>query len=228
MSKTIAIGSPPIHVHLRHSARARRYSLKVSNSDGLVHLILPNHGSERQALQFAQTQEVWLRAALDRLPDLSRPEFGGYISFEGRDVLLQAGQSRHITLQDGVLHVPGSSEQLASKLRGFLKVAARERLSVASHFYADQLGRKVARITLRDTSTRWGSCTESGNLMYSWRLIMAPVAVLNYVAAHEVAHLVEMNHSPAFWRVVAGLMPDFEIHRRWLKQNGAELHRVRF
>ena len=90
------------------------------------------------------------------------------------------------------------------------------------------LGRKVARLTLRDTRSRWGSCSHEGALMYSWRLIMAPPSVLRYVAAHECAHLVEMNHSPAFWAVVSRLYPGWQRERAWLHAEGAQLHGYRF
>ena len=98
---------------------------------------------------------------------------------------------------------------------------ARERLQAASERFATQVDRKINRVTLRDTRSRWGSCSEAGNLMYSWRLILAPSDVLTYVAAHEVAHLVEMNHSQAFWDVVADLCPNYAEPRKWLRQEGA-------
>ena len=110
----------------------------------------------------------------------------------------------------------------------FLKFAARDRLAGMSDHYAGLLGRSFAGITLRDPRSRWGSCSARGRLMYSWRLIMAPDAVLAYVAAHEVAHLSEMNHSPRFWAVVDGLYGDTRMPRDWLRREGATLHRYRF
>ncbi|MGB5557542.1 MAG: M48 family metallopeptidase, partial [Paracoccaceae bacterium] len=126
------------------------------------------------------------------------------------------------------LLVPGAPEQAAARIRAFLKLAARDRLNVAVDRYADLAGRRVSNITLRDTRSRWGSCTSDGRLMFSWRLIMAPPRVLDYVAAHEVAHLVEMNHSPAYWAVVRRIYPDYEVQRRWLRAHGQKLHAVRF
>ena len=110
----------------------------------------------------------------------------------------------------------------------FLKHEARTALAPAVDHHAASLGVTPARLTLRDTRSRWGSCTARGDLMFSWRLIMAPPEVLDYVAAHEVAHLVEMNHSRAFWDTVARTCPGFEEPRRWLKQNAEALHRFRF
>ena len=101
-------------------------------------------------------------------------------------------------------------------------------LAEAADRHSAALGRPHAGIVLRDTRSRWGSCTSEGNLMFSWRLIMAPPRILQYVAAHEVAHLAEMNHSPDFWAVVERLFPDYGVCRRWLRENGDHLHRVRF
>ncbi len=105
---------------------------------------------------------------------------------------------------------------------------ARDRLVAACDGHAARLGRGYRSLTLRDTRSRWGSCSAAGGLMFSWRLILAPPEILDYVAAHEVAHLAEMNHSPAFWRVVAGLCPDYARHRAWLRKHGQTLHAYDF
>jgi len=109
-----------------------------------------------------------------------------------------------------------------------LTALARERLLGAVARHAEALGRPAGKITLRDTRSRWGSCSSKGDLMFSWRLIMAPPAVLDYVAAHEVAHLAEMNHSARYWAVCEQLCPEYRVHRRWLKQSGAALLAWRF
>ncbi|HBN32332.1 MAG: SprT family zinc-dependent metalloprotease [Rhodobacterales bacterium] len=228
MNRTVKIGSPPIEVHLRRSARARRYSLRISNADGKVSLTLPNRASERAALDFAYRQEDWLRAALGKRPAAVVPEIGGKVLYLGQEVSLLQGTARSVKAGPEGLFLPGSVETLGARLKGFFKVQARERLAAASHYYASQLGRDICALSLRDTRSRWGSCTADGRLMYSWRLIMAPPEVLEYVAAHEVSHLVQMNHSAEFWAVVEGLMPDYQRHRKWLKANGARLHHFQF
>ena len=116
----------------------------------------------------------------------------------------------------------------ATRTAAYLKTLARDRLAAASDDYAAQIGRKVTRLTLRDTRSRWGSCAHDGALMYSWRLIMAPPPVLTYVAAHEVAHMVEMNHSDAFWDVVNQLYPGWQAQRKWLHAHGRDLHAYQF
>ena len=139
-----------------------------------------------------------------------------------------AAPVRAARIEGAQLLVPADPARLRPGLTAFLRLLARQRLQAASDRHAAALGRSFTRLTLRDTRSRWGSCTADGGLMYSWRLILAPAEVLDYVAAHEVAHLAEMNHSPAFWATVARLMPGYAPHRAWLKRHGADLHRYDF
>jgi hypothetical protein len=128
----------------------------------------------------------------------------------------------------GVGEIAVPDGQIGPRLQSWLRTLARDRLVEASDHYAEQLGKEYMRITLRDTRSRWGSCSSAKALMFSWRLILAPPEVLRYVAAHEVAHLAEMNHSPAFWTNVERIYGAYAAPRRWLRQNGSELHRYRF
>jgi predicted metal-dependent hydrolase len=121
--------------------------------------------------------------------------------------------------------VSGKSEHLPRRITDWLKKTAREEMMIRSKGYANLLDRRVARVSVRDTRTRWGSCSSKGNLSFSWRLILAPEHVLNYVCAHEVAHLVEMNHSPEFWAIVDRLIVDWRQSKNWLKHRGNMLHR---
>ena len=228
MSRPVQIGDPPIEVVLRRSRRAKRYSLRVSGADRRVSLTMPARASERAALKFAEERESWLRAALARLPEPRAMGFGTRLPFRGFEVTLSPGSGRRVRLEEGRILVPGPEEKLAARLRGFLQATARDVFAAETAAFAGALGRQVAGITLRDTRSRWGSCSETGRLMFSWRLILAPPPVLSYVAAHEVAHLAEMNHSPAFWALVERLMPGHAPHRRWLRDNGALLHSYRF
>ena len=123
------------------------------------------------------------------------------------------------------IRVSGGAAHVSRRVTDWLKRQARAEIGNRARAYASRLDRRVARISIRDTSSRWGSCSSRASLSFSWRLILAPEAVLDYVCAHEAAHLVEMNHSPAFWRHVAALVGDWEPPRRWLKHNGGLLHR---
>jgi predicted metal-dependent hydrolase len=222
-------GNPPVEVILRKSARARRISLRVSRLDGRVTLTLPAHASEREALAFAQEKADWLRRQLAARPAETRVRVGYALPVEGQSLLLQSAETgRAPRIEGELLLVPGPESRAAARAMAFLKLRARDRLAAASDRYAARLGLSYASLTLRDTRSRWGSCTADGALMYSWRLIMAPPAVLEYVAAHEVAHLAEMNHAPAFWQTVARIHGPYAEPRGWLKRQGHRLHQYRF
>jgi hypothetical protein len=203
-------------------------SLRVSRLDGRVTLSLPPRAREDEAMAFLRAQEDWIRKALVNVVPSDAVGIGAEIPVEGQLLRLVPGKGRSLMIAEGALHVPGDAARAGVRVAAYLKHRARDRLAQASDRYAQQLGRSYRTLTLRDTRSRWGSCTADAGLMYSWRLIMAPPLVLDYVAAHEVAHLAEMNHSSRFWAVVAGLMPDYERHRHWLKTQGHALHSYRF
>lgn len=220
-------GNPPIDVIVKRSRRARRVSLRVSGLDGRVTLSIPSAMPEREALEFAAEKADWIRGHLAKRPEPADPGQAGQIMFRGLEMPLQPHKGRGVRLADDALLVPAETDRVAPALRAFLKEQARKDLTTSSDRYAQRIGRRYGRITLRDTRSRWGSCSSEGNLMYSWRLSMAPPQVLDYVAAHEVAHLKHMDHSSRFWSVVKDICPDFEEHRRWLRDNGNLLHRYR-
>ena len=221
-------GHAPIEITLRRSARARRFSLRVSRLDGRVTLSLPTRARESDALAFAHAQEGWIRRALEAVPGQAALRWGAAFPLEGRLLRLAPGEGRLIRAEGDSLLIPGAEDLLPRRLSAYLKLRARDRLAAASDRYAAALGLPYRSLTLRDTRSRWGSCTHDGRLMYSWRLIMAPPAVLDYVAAHEVAHLAQMNHSAAFWAEVTRLCPGYAAPRGWLKAQGQGLHAWRF
>lgn len=227
-TSTILPGQPDLDVALRYNAKARRFSLRMSRLDGKITLTIPARAPLQEGLAFLHSKEDWLRDQLQSCPAPVCIGFGSVIPVEGRETCIQQASLRSPRLTDDHLLIGGNPATVARRVQTFLKLMARDRLAAASDHYAGLLNRKVTRITLRDTRSRWGSCTTKGALMYSWRLIMAPPRVLNYVAAHEVAHLIEMNHSDAFWSLVHDLYPGYQEPRSWLRQNGADLHRPRF
>ncbi|MBF9035304.1 DUF45 domain-containing protein [Rhodobacterales bacterium HKCCE2091] len=220
-------GDPPIEVALRRSARARRFSLRVSRADGRVSLSLPVWAREAEALAFLREREAWLRAHVDAAPGIRAPRVGGTVPLLGADRPVLAGPGRSARFEDGAVRVPDDARAPA-RIKALFVAMARERLAAAVAVHTAALGRGHGRLTIRDTRSRWGSCTTAGDLMFSWRLVMAPPPVLDYVAAHEVAHLAEMNHSPAYWAVCARLCPDYKRQRRWLRDNGPDLLAWRF
>lgn len=221
-------GTPVVTILVRRTRQARRLSLRVSQLDGRVTMSLPMRTPLREAQVFAVEKEHWIRRTLAARPDVIRPMIGGTVLFMGRDVDVVAGSGRVARYVDGKITVPDNPARVVARIAALMKVTARDRLREASDRYAAALGVSYGRMSLRDTRSRWGSCSSDANLMYSWRLIMAPPAVLDYVAAHEVAHLREMNHSPDYWRVVAQIYPDYKTPRAWLRENGQDLHSVQF
>ena len=226
----ITLPHPPVTVRLRRSARARRFTLSIHAADGAPRLTLPACARTAEARAFLERQSGWLAEALERAPAPRLVAADRPVPFRGGSVLLRAegGPRRAPRLDDGALVVGGAKTDAPRRALAFLKTAARDALTPAARGYAARLDRSAGRITLRDTRSRWGSCSSRGDLSFSWRLIMAPPDVLDYVAAHEAAHLVEMNHGEHFWRLVEALRPDWREQRDWLRRHGAELHRVRF
>lgn len=219
-------GDPPIPLTLRRSARARRISLRVSALDGRVTLTLPERLRAEAALEFAAEKEDWIRKHLARQPEQVQVGLETMLPVDGTLRRVVAATGRRVVLHPETIAVPSAA--LGRSLQRYLRELARDRLVEASDHYARRLGLGYSRITLRDTRSRWGSCSSDRALMYSWRLILAPPDVLRYVAAHEVAHLAEMNHSQAFWDQVTRLFGNYEPPRHWLRVKGGELHRYRF
>lgn len=223
-------GTPKVEVTLRRSARTKRMSLRVSGLDGRVTLSIPKSLPKATALGFLSEKQDWLRKALERVPQRLSATIGSTILFRGTPLHIATGTTARMHHEGQTLFVPADPDgtRTPARVAAFLKHHARGALVPAARAYADVLGKPVTAISLRDTRSRWGSCTADGRLMFSWRLIMAPPPVLDYVAAHEAAHLRHMDHSRAYWACVADLMPDYQRHRTWLRQNGADLHGYRF
>ncbi len=228
MSSSFEIGHPPIEIHYRVNKRAKRMTLRIGNGDGLVKLTVPPLMPMREAISFAQSKEKWLRKHLVNIDAPNALAYGQEVLFDGMPHRITLGQKRAIQIGDGVIETNVAEARLGAALKGHFKTLARERFRDASDYYAAKIDERYLKITMRDTRSRWGSCTEEGGLMYSWRLIMAPIEVQRYVAAHEVCHLKEMNHSSRFWDLVGSIYPDYKSSQSWLKKNGSRLHQVRF
>lgn len=228
MSVLILDGNPPVEILVRRSARARKLSLRISRLDGRATLTLPARVPEREGMAFVRERESWLRHHIEAVEPEVCAQIGGSVLYRGEDLPLIAGDVKRAKLVDGALMLPNDEAKTGTRVAAFLKLRARDALADASDRYAAALGKPYGRISLRDTRSRWGSCSSAGDLMYSWRLIMAPPQVLEYVAAHEVAHLQHMDHSDRFWGAVDRLFPDHKACRKWLRVHGGSLHRVRF
>ncbi len=218
-------------VRVRRHRQARRYTLRINTPTREVVLTMPPRGSVREAKAFAQKHGAWIAARLGRLPEAMPFADGTIVPLRGSDyrIVHRRGERGTVWLEvdddELLICVAGEAPHINRRVTDFLKREARRDLEAASRRYAQQLGVRIARISIRDQASRWGSCSTSGVLSYSWRLILAPRFVLDYLAAHEVAHLVEMNHSARFWRILDRLSPDLGRAKAWLDTHGAELHR---
>lgn len=216
----------------KNSDRARRIALKIKPSEREVSVTVPGLRSLPKAMKFVRQQKDWIEVQLEALPPPQPFDPNSDILFEGESFRLIhiAGRGHPSVDRDSKeIKVPAPEGSFNGRVKRLLIREARDRLTIATHYYADKLGRPVEKISVRDTSSRWGSCITrggKGHISYSWRLIAAPEFVLNYVAAHECAHMIEANHSKAYWAVVDRIFPDYKKAKKWLKMNGAFLHAV--
>lgn len=225
----IQIAGRTVPLVVRVNPRARRIALKVDALRGHVVLVLPNKRLEKKGWQFLNSKTDWLAETLGRLPVPVTFAEGAEVPLGGVPHRIRhcPDARRGVWVEDGALCVSGRAEHLPRRLSDWLRARAREAIAARVAVHAARLGVQPARITLRDTRSRWGSCTPSGALNFSWRLVMAPDWVLDYVTAHEVAHLREMNHSAAFWHHVETLVPGLRAPaRNWLREHGTALHRI--
>lgn len=211
-----------LHISVRRSAQARRMTLRVARASGAIVLTLPRAVSIAEGQAFAQSRADWLRKARQAVPQLSQVAFGALLPVAGEGVTITPSAGRLVRLEGGQLMVP-QSRPAGPVVAAWLKQLARDKIAAACDRHAQKLGLPYTALTLRDTRSRWGSCTHDGRLMFSWRLAMAPDDVLDYVAAHEVAHLRHMDHSAAFWTCCGALKPGYSHHRDWLRRHGHEL-----
>ncbi|MDA8050570.1 MAG: SprT family zinc-dependent metalloprotease [Rhodospirillales bacterium] len=226
--ETLPLAGGDARVLWRRNKRARRVSLRIEPKAGLVVVTLPPRAGRRAGLALLTEHAGWVAARLAALP--------GAIPFAA-DALIPLGGVRHrirhlpqsrrgAWLEPGEICVSGKPEFLARRVRDLLRREAERRLSVIAAEKALGLGLRVRRVRMRDTRSRWGSCGADGSLAFSWRLVMAPPFVHDYVVAHEVAHLRHMNHGPRFWALVRELTPHTDAAITWLREEGTRLVRI--
>jgi len=226
-SLMIEIAGRPLTIAVRRSARAKRLSLRLDPTGSVV-MVLPLGVPVREAERFALRQSEWLAARLSAAPPSQALVPGAMVPLLGvpHRICHDPAAPRKVTAEAGEIRVGGPVDMVPRRVEQFLRAEAGLVLAHRARAIAATLGRTVERVTVRDTRSRWGSCSAAGALSFSWRLVLAPDWVLTYVVAHEVAHLVEMNHGPAFWAVVERLNGDHGPARAWLKRHGPDLHRI--
>jgi predicted metal-dependent hydrolase len=231
-SLDVSVAGSVVSVRLRRSERARNYTLRVGGPARAPVLTVPHRGSLNEARRFLERHTGWLESQMLRLPEATAFEDGANMPLRGELHRIRHAETRRGTVTASIendvptLLVSGDIAHLSRRIIDFLKREARHDLETAVDRHAAALGVRPSALRVRDTSSRWGSCTSTGQLSFSWRLILAPPFVLDYLAAHEVAHLREMNHSKEFWRLCEKLCPRTDEARAWLKRHGPALHAI--
>ena len=216
-----------VEILVRRSARARRILLHVDVYTGAVELVLPRRTSLDEGLGFARSKGAWLQSRLREISPAVPFADGARFPLLGKEIRIRHVPQlfEEVWRENGSLVVAGAVTRLQDSVESWLRAEAARAFAPIANEKADRLGAKYRRIIVRDPRTRWGSCSLNGDLAFSWRLVMAPKDVLEYVVAHEVAHLKVMNHSRRFWALVDKICDGVADSRDWLRVNGAALHR---
>jgi len=223
-----------VPVSYRRNARARRIIMRMDKQGQGIVLTVPEATSLSKAYDFAVSQRGWIWQRLQPEAACETPSLHGTtITIRGVTHTIEKSQGRGMPVHirdfpTPALMVRGDPQHLPRRVTDFLKREAKADLERAALAYSRATGVSFNQLTVRDTSTRWGSCSSNGTLSFSWRLVLAPSKVLDYVAAHEVAHLIEMNHGPGFWELVYRHCPHTDWSRNWLRKQGQSLHKLPF
>ena len=232
--RTHRVAGRELPLRVVENARARRLTLRIDAGGQGLRVTVPPGLRMGEVDRFLDRHRDWLELKLARLPDRPQVRAGVKLPLRGTPhmILHMAGKRGTVTVaQDGgvpALHVHGDEAHLPRRLADFLKREAKRDIEALVEKHTQAVGRRAKAIRYKDTSSRWGSCTADGTLSFSWRIMMAPPTVIDYLVAHEVAHLREMNHGPDFWALCRKLCPRTDEARAWLKRNGSALQAIRF
>jgi predicted metal-dependent hydrolase len=232
--RSIDVAGKILSLTIKQNARATRMTLRIEPGGRALKMTIPTGLPEREVNAFLDRHQGWLMTKLARFSGESILEDGGSILIRGVAHRIERtgklrGLTEAVTADDEqILRVSGAEEHLGRRIADFLKKEARKDLERLVATHARTVGRKVKSLSFKDTRSRWGSCSADGALSFSWRIVMAPPKVIDYLAAHEVAHLREMNHGPDFWDLCEELCPAMDDAKRWLKRNGTMLHAIDF
>jgi len=212
----------------RENRRARRIIMRLDYGAASVVVVLPKRTSRQEGKRFALSNKDWIEERLDQLAEPVPFRHGAVVPFLGEPHRIRHRPNARgvVWCEEGEIHVAGYEEHLPRRVHEWLKSEAKREIETRAREKAAALGKKITKISIRDTKSRWGSCTDEGELAFSWRLVLAPKYVLDYVVGHEVAHLKEMNHGPRFWKLCRELSPrSINLARDWLEAHGTELYR---
>jgi hypothetical protein len=211
----------------RENRRAHRIIMRLDYGAASVVVVLPKRTSRQEGKRFALSNRDWIAERLDQLAEPIPFRHGAVVPFLGEPhrIRHRATARGVVWCADGEINVAGYEEHLPRRVHEWLKSEAKREIETRAIEKAAALGKKITKISIRDTKSRWGSCTDQGELAFSWRLVLAPRHVLDYVIAHEIAHLKEMNHGPRFWKLCRELSRSINAAREWLEAHGTELYR---
>jgi hypothetical protein len=223
---TLDIDGQAVPLRVRRNVRARRLVLRIDETTGGAVVTIPNRTSVQDGINMARRKAAWISGQLKKRGQPLAFVDGAEVPMMGQTLVVRHEPGRSRTRQcDGEIVVSGGIEYLPRRLTDWLKSQARAELTSRAHEKAARLQVRVAGISVRDTKSRWGSCSARGQLNFSWRLVLAPDYVLDYVVAHEVAHLVHHNHGADFWALTQSLTERMSQAKTWLKSHGRDLHR---
>ena len=220
--------SPSLMIKI--NPRAKRMALRVDTHRRVVNLVVPKRGSLRSAYRFALEHEYWIRQKVAEMPEVINYQDGVTLTILGEKIKIKVNfDTKHkkttVEINDGTLQVTTNKKDPSSRIRRFIINHAKEHLTALSHKKAALINKKIHSVTVRDTSSRWGSCSSEQKLSYSWRLIFAPMDAFDYVVAHEVSHLQHMDHSPNFWHLCEDLSANYSRGKTWMKRHSQDLIR---
>jgi len=223
----LSIADRKVPLIFKKDERAQRIILRLDYGASRIVVVRPKRTSRHTARSFVLENRSWIEERINELLDGVPFEHGATIPFMGLEHRIRHRPSARgvVWCEEQEIHVAGHAEHLSRRVTDWLRMEARREIESKAKAKAMQIGKRVKRVILRDTTSRWGSCSTDGQLSFSWRLIMAPRYVLDYVISHEVAHLSEMNHGPRFWKLCRKLCKSITAARVWLDQNGTDLYR---
>ena len=225
-SNLLAVGDRAVPLVFEKNERARRIIIRLDHGGSIV-VVLPARATKEDGRRFVLSNRGWIQERLGHLPEPLPFLHGVSIPYLGviHRIRHRQGKRGFVWREAGEIHVAGRPEHLPRRVEDWLKHEARRELERRALQKAEEIGKPIRRIGIRDPRSRWGSCSPDGAINFSWRLILAPRFVVDYVVAHEVAHLRELHHGNRFWRLAETLCQDMERARGWLAENGPGLHR---
>lgn len=222
----VDIGKTLLPITIRKHRRSRRMIVRYQPLQKSVSLTLPHAVSIKQGLHFVSEKREWILKQFENYSGQTLFADGQIIPILGKEILLKhVGGRGSVSEGENILYIHGDAEFIARRMRGYLAQKAKAEIVLLAKDFSEKLNVKIKKISLRDTSSHWGSCSYGGNLSFSWRLIFAPYEVLRYVVAHEVCHIKEHNHSAEFWDLVEAIYPEYKTAKNWLKTNGNLLYK---